>query len=151
MKHCLLPIMVILTLFSSCRTPLTPEEKARGKEFTGTISVEYQGSVNDSDNVKVRFLPSEDGTTADITIYRIKFVPKMPVTIDVTIPSVRISGTEDNLILEADNIVPLALGGKYEKYTVYGLEGSQSGRGLEFSLKFGEFPTRFRGRLTEQH
>lgn len=44
-----------------------------------------------NEDIEVNFTPSEDGTTATVTIYKIRFVPQMPVTIDVTIPDIKLT------------------------------------------------------------
>ena len=44
-----------------------------------------------------------------------------------------------------DNVVPLALGGEYPKYTVTALSGTLEGGNLSFGLNFGAYPTRFNG------
>jgi len=130
-------------------SPLTREEKSQAAEYVGTVSVEYKGDIYDNPDIRVHFLPSDDEKTAKIVIYRIKFVPQMPVTIDVTIPSIELTQSGSGFSLKADNVVPLALGGEYEKYRVTALNGSVSGEKLSFSLNFGDYPTSFSGILTQ--
>ena len=110
------------------------------------MTVEYLGEAFDNENISVKFTPSESGTTADITIYQIKFVPQMPVTIDVTIPSVTVSAASGTISFSGDNIVPWALGGEMPRYLVTGLSGRIEGKEISFSLSFGDYPTRFSGR-----
>ncbi|MBQ7459324.1 MAG: TonB-dependent receptor plug domain-containing protein [Bacteroidales bacterium] len=78
-----------------------------------------------------------------------RFIPTMPVTIDVTIPNVNLSVAQDAIILQCDNVVPLAMGGEYPRYTVTALSGSLKGDELEFSLNFGDYPTSFQGVQTK--
>ena len=93
----------------------------------------------------MNFTPSEDGKTASITIFKIRFVPQMPVTIDVTIPHVGLTATSTEVILICDEVIPLAMGGEFPRYTVTNLTGSIKDGSLEFSLNFGDIPTTFKG------
>lgn len=71
----------------------------------------------------------------------------MPVTIDVTIPDIEMSVTDDTVLLSCDRVVPLALGGEYPRYTVTAFSGQLKGEELSFSLNIGDYPTSFRGIL----
>ncbi len=55
----------------------------------------------------------------DIFIKKVKFAEKMPVRIDMTIPSVSI----ENNIISGQNIIPWAMGGPYEKWTITEISG----------------------------
>lgn len=120
---------------------LVPEKGS----YTGTVTVVYQGSDFDNENIKVDFIPSADGKTADIVLNQIRFVPNMPVTIDVTVPGVTLQPGEKDIVLTCARVVPLALGGEYPRYTVTDLKGKIVGNEMTFSLNFGDSPTSFRG------
>lgn len=120
---------------------LVPEKGS----YTGTVTVVYQGSDFDNENIKVDFIPSADGKTADIVLNQIRFVPNMPVQIDVTVPDVTLQADEKVIVLSCARVVPLALGGEYPRYTVTDLKGNIVGDEMTFSLKFGDSPTSFRG------
>lgn len=140
---------VLLALVSCHKTP-QPHELPPQNLFLGTVSVDYEGGVVDNPGIRVACLPSPDWKQADIIIYKIKFVPKMPVRIDVTIPAVKASQKDDEVLMSCNNVIPLALGGEYPKYNVTDFRGSLKGDVLSFSLNFGEYPTRFTGtRITE--
>lgn len=124
-------------------TPIVPEVS----DYKGTVTVMYQGSPFNNENIAVNFTPAEDGKTASITLYQIRFVPQMPVTIDVTIPNVTVQSTPEKILLSGDQIIPLAMGGEFPQYTVTNLEGEIVGQELAFSLNFGDSPTSFRGEL----
>lgn len=122
-------------------TPVVPEES----DYTGTVTVIYQDAPFDNENISVNFLPSEDGSAASITIHQIRFVPQMPVTIDVTIPGIALQSTAEKVILSCERVIPLAMGGEYPRYTVTDFQGEIIGKELTFSLNFGDYPTSFRG------
>lgn len=121
--------------------PLVPEES----DYVGTVTVIYQEAPFDNENISVNFTPSEDGQTASITLRQIRFVPQMPVTIDVTIPDISLQSTTEKIILSCERTIPWAMGGEYPRYTVTGLQGEIVGKELAFSLYFGDYPTSFKG------
>lgn len=150
MKKYLIASAILAAIMTGCSKSdddkvITPEKS----DYVGTVTVEYQGSDFDSENINVNFEPSSDGNTANITIQKIKFVPQMPVTIDVTIPKVTLSSTSEKIYLSCDNVIPLAMGGEYERYPVTNLTGEIEGNELSFSLYFGGVPTRFEGTLVQ--
>ena len=124
-------------------TPLDTEES----DYVGTVTVIYKDEPFDNENIKVTFIPAAEGGTASIKIHKIRFVPKMPVTIDVTVPGITTIQEGRNTVLSCDRCIPLAMGGEYPKYTVTDLSGEVAGDELSFSLNFGEYPTTFKGRL----
>lgn len=122
-------------------TFILPEES----DYKGTVTVMYQGEPFDNEDINVNFTPSEDGLTASITIYQIRFVPQMPVCIDVTIPNIELQSSNDEILLVCERCIPLALGGKFPTYTVTNLTGNVKKNKLSFSLNFGDYPTSFIG------
>lgn len=124
-------------------TPIVPEMS----DYKGTVTVMYKGEPFNNENIQVNFTPSEDGKTASIVIYQIRFVPQMPVTIDVNIPNIAVQSTTEKILLSCERTIPLAMGGEYPRYTVTNLEGEIVGKELVFSLNFGDSPTSFRGQL----
>lgn len=145
MKNRLPVLLIVLLSLISCHKTPQPHEIPPQDLYVGTVSVDYEGGVVDNPGIQVAFLPSEDGKQADIIIYKIKFVPKMPVRIDVTIPAVAVVKESEGVSFSCNNVVPLALGGEYPKYNVTSLDGTLTGDSLSFSLNFGEYPTRFKG------
>ncbi len=122
-------------------TPIVPEMS----DYKGTVTVMYKGEPFNNENIQVNFTPSEDGKTASIIIYQIRFVPQMPVTIDVTIPNVAVQSTTEKILLSCERTIPLAMGGEYPRYTVTDLKGEIVGKEMSFSLNFGDSPTSFQG------
>lgn len=110
--------------------------------YSGILSVQYQGQWYETNDAEVVFNLNDGGKTATITMLGVRFVPQMPVTIDVEIPSVQVSSSG---VLSGNNIVPYALGGPYEAYKVTNLTGKVTNLKLELSLNFGEFPTKYIG------
>ena len=142
----LLAAILAVSLFGCAKEkpeePLVPVET----DYIGTVSVIYNGEPFDNENISVNFTPAEDGKTASITLHQIRFVPQMPVTIDVTIPGIELQSTVGKITLSCERTIPLAMGGEYPRYTVTALQGEIVGDELSFSLNFGDYPTSFKGR-----
>lgn len=112
--------------------------------YSGTMTVVAGGKDNVSENVKVNVNLQEDGT-ATIIFNKVKFVPQMPVSLDVTVPGVKCEIRENEIILSGNDIVPLAMGMPYAKYKVTSLSGKITAGKLTVSLNFGEFATSYVG------
>lgn len=134
-------IMLLGCTKENADEPMKPENA----DFKGTVTVIYQDQPFDNEGIVVNFIPSDDGITASITLQKIRFVPQMPVTIDVTIPDVKLVSSPTEITLSCEETIPLAMGGEYPRYKVTGLTGKLSGQNLEFSLKFGDYPTSYKG------
>lgn len=122
-------------------TPIQPKQG----EYVGVVTVTYQGTDYDNNDINVDFTPNEKGDSASVTIHQIRFVPQMPVTIDITIPGIALHSSDDKIVLKCDSVIPRAMGGEYPRYKVTGLKGEIVDDKLSFSLNFGSFPTSFRG------
>ena len=116
----------------------TPAESV----YSGTLTVVAGGKDNVSENVNVSL--QEDGT-ATIIFNKVKFVPQMPVSLDVTVPGVKCECRENEIILSGNDIVPLAMGMPYAKYKVTSLNGKITAGKLTVSLNFGDFATSYVG------
>lgn len=112
--------------------------------YSGTMTVVAGGKDNVSENVKVNVSLQDDGTVT-IIFNKVKFVPQMPVSLDVTVPGVKCEIRENEIILSGNDIVPLAMGMPYEKYKVTSLSGKITAGKLTVSLNFGEFATSYAG------
>jgi len=157
MKKTVFMLAAIAALLMSCEKNesddiMQPENTGASaqngaSDYIGTVTVLYQGQDNDNDSIKVSYTPNEQGDSASITIYKIRFVPQMPVTIDITIPGVTVNKTDSKTTLTGDSIIPQAMGGNpYPRYIVTGFNGEINDSVMTFALKFGDYPTSFSGR-----
>lgn len=110
--------------------------------YSGTLTVVAGGKDNVSENVNVSL---QDDGTATIIFNKVKFVPQMPVSLDVTVPGVKCEIRENEITLSGNDIVPLAMGMPYAKYKVTSLSGKIIAGKLTVSLNFGEFATSYVG------
>lgn len=139
-------IAAVLTVAAACskNEPVKIIEAPIETVYSGTMKVVADGKDNISENVNVNVGFQEDGT-ATIIFNKVKFVPQMPVSLDVTIPGVKYECRENEIILSGDDIVPLAMGMPYAKYNVTSLSGKIIAGKLMISLNFGEFATSYVG------
>jgi len=154
MKKSIYLMLAIAAVLSGCDKSEKENEKENEKtasvlestDYSGTLTVNASSGAFDTDSVKVSFNATEKADSASITLFQVKFSPRMPVSLDVTIPGISVSKTEKGAILTCDSIVPLAMGGQYPNYTVKGFEGEITDNELTFSLNFGSTPTSYRGK-----
>ena len=121
-------------------------------EYTGTMIVAYEGEDFKQTGIKVLGEFDQSRNTIDIKLQKVKFVPAMPIRIDVTIMDIpAVSTGEDSWTFEADDLTPWAMGGPYDTYRVDDLHGTISGNSIEFSLGFyntkkqENYPTSYSG------
>lgn len=141
----LLYFFAAVICMAACQKAEDPSELPDTAElYLGTVSVDYEDSVYDNENIKVKLSEEEDGTMT-LIIYRIKFVPKMPVTVTVTVKGIDFWKDGGKTFFAGDDIVPYSGIMPFSSRTVHQLEGTVDGEKLSFSLLFGDSPTRFEG------
>lgn len=123
-----------------------PVNVLKSTDYSGTLTVNASSGEFDTENVKVSYIATEKADSASIILYQVKFSPRMPVSLDVTVPGIVVKKTAKGAILTCDSIVPLAMGGEFPNYTVKGFEGEIIDDDLTFSLNFGSTPTSYQGK-----
>ena len=147
----LILIASMLLAVAGCSKNNVYEEKEtpRSSVYSGSLNVVAGGKDNVSEGVEVNADIDKDGVLT-LVFHKVKFVPQMPVSLDVTVPDVKYSKEADgSLLLSGDGIVPITMMQPYPKYTVTGLSGKMSAKALSVSLNFGEFPTSYSGNVVE--
>ena len=141
-------IAAVLVVAAACskNEPVKIIETPTETVYSGTMTVVADGKDNVSENVNVNVnVNLQDDGTATIIFDKVKFVPQMPVSLDVTVPGVKCEIRENVIILSGNDIVPLAMGMPYAKYNVTSLTGKIIAGKLTISLNFGEFATSYVG------
>ncbi|MBQ8500021.1 MAG: hypothetical protein IJ495_04920 [Bacteroidales bacterium] len=148
-------LVAALCLLASCEEAPT-EIIDNSPKYKGEMTVVYDGKDFEQEGINVQVEFNEEQTSVDIKLHKVKFVPAMPVTIDVTILDVPAVKSEDGTwSFYGDGITPWAMGGPYKNYRADQLSGTISGSVLDFSLDFhnvkkGEsYPTSYTGTLSE--
>lgn len=115
--------------------------------YTGTISVNFKGQTTDTEGVDCGVLKDDNKKTIDLNLYQVKFVPQMPLTIDLTIPSISFQESNDEIKFSADSIAPTMGGNPYPDYAAKNLTGMIIGDSIWFHCSFGDYPTTYQGNL----
>ena len=143
----ILKIFAVLALaasilnISGCKEK-EPEALPEPGDFSGLLRCLYNEVWYDNPGIKATVNIAEDGQSADISIYQIKFVPDMPVTVNVTIPGAGLNVRGSSYLISGEGIVPtMDNGTPVARYIVTGLSGELRGDKLRMSLNFGSFPT----------
>ena len=140
-------LALVLIIAASCGKSITDDGSVPpAADYYGTVTVTYAENDYENPGVAVSYTPSSDGKTVSLTLKNIKFVPQMPVSLDVTIPDISVNHISGVVVLTCDNVVPLAMGGEMPMYTVTHFTGAVDGEELIFSLYFGDYPTSFVGK-----
>lgn len=112
-------------------------------ELTGSFSiVNSDGTTFSMDAIKAGYEIGEG--TVDITLYGVSFSPRMPMTLDMTVPGVGCAKVAGGYSLSAASVVPLALGRPFENYTITDLTGSLTDSGLSLKMKIGGLPSEYK-------
>lgn len=144
LKAFLFAAVLVVAAACSKNEPVKIIETPTETVYSGTMTVVADGKDNVSENVNVN-VNLQDNGTATIIFNKVKFVPQMPVSLDVTVPGVKCEVRENEIILSGNDIVPLAMGMPYERYKVTSLTGKITAGKLTVSLNFGEFATSYVG------
>ncbi len=111
------------------------------------MTVTAGGVDNVSEDVKVEVRMDETARTLDIMFNKVKFVPQMPISLDVSVQGIGFEVKNGTLEFSADGIIPLSGGTlPFPKYTVTGLTGTLTGSGISMKLNFGEYPVAYEGK-----
>lgn len=112
-------------------------------ELTGSFSiVNSDGTTFSMDAIRAGY--EIKGNNVDITLYSVSFSPRMPMTLDMTIPGISCTLSSSAYSLSGDNIVPTALGRPFENYMVTGLTGTLTDTGLALKMQIGGCPSEYR-------
>ena len=144
-------IAAIMALFlCGCEKNSGNDEQQPGTlSFSGTMTVVFRGETVPSEDVEISVSYEEDGTLS-LLFNQVKFVPQMPVSLDVKVSGITYIDRDGVVTFSGNNIIPTygLVNAEMPDYTVTGLTGTISGNRLRFSLNFGAVPTSYEGALT---
>ena len=154
LAFCLMAAAALLAGCSKDNGNETAIDYYNGSSFLGTMTVTYQSTDYKTDNVQVDMSINEatDGsntTSMTLVMKQIKFVPQMPVVLDITIPGLTTkSGTDGTTTITGNNIIPLAMGGQYPLYKITNFSGTLDTNGvLSDSMTVGSYPVTYKGTI----
>ena len=143
----ILSIILSAVLFASCENgehntlPTKPDE---AECYIGTLTVDQNdGTTYTQEDVKIDY-EIIDGKL-NFVMYKVKFSQNMPIKLDMVVEGVDCLGVVGNYVLAGNGIVPYAMGGKFEQYTITNLVGAITNKTMSLSFKCGEYPVTYEG------
>jgi hypothetical protein len=121
-----------------------PNNPNNSKCFEGTMTVDQNdGTFYTQNDVQVDY-EILDGKL-NFVMYKVKFASGMPVKLDMVVEGVDCIGAAGHYVLAGDNIVPYAMGGPFEKFTITNLVGAITDDTMTLSFMCGEYPVTYSG------
>lgn len=135
-------VMAVITMTTACHYKAPEPEGEKLGNYFGTVEVDNDDEHFVKENVEVSVTKEESGDKYTIKLYRVKFATAMPVEIDMLIEGVSI---DEKGTISGNEIIPYAMGGPFEKYTITGLSGEMTDNTLRFEMTCGKYPTKYTG------
>ena len=121
-----------------------PPKPVDGECYTGTMTVDQNdGTFYTQDNVEVDY-EILDGKL-NFVMYKVKFANGMPIKLDMVVEGVDCIGAAGHYVLTGDNIIPYAMGGPFEQFTITRLTGLITDDTMTMSFLCGEYPVTYSG------
>lgn len=143
----ILGIVFSAVLFASCENGdnnTLPPNPVEGECYVGTLKVDQNdGTFYTQEDVEVDY-QIIDGKL-NFVMYKVKFADGMPIKLDMVVEGVDCIGALGNYTLVGNGIVPYAMGGPFEKYTITELEGEITDKTMSLSFMCGEYPVTYTG------
>ena len=121
-----------------------PPKPEKCECYTGTMTVDQNdGTFYTQDNVEVDY-EILDGKL-NFVMYKVKFANGMPIKLDMVVEGVDCIGAAGHYVLTGDNIIPYAMGGPFEQFTITKLTGLITDDTMTLSFMCGEYPVTYSG------
>lgn len=121
--------------------PNNPEET---KCYKGTMVVDQNdGTIYTQEDVEVDY-EIKDGKL-NFVMYQVKFAKGMPLKLDMVVEGADYVENDGTYTISGDGIVPYAMGGPFEKFTITELNGTITDTEFEMEFMCGEYPVTYAG------
>lgn len=121
--------------------PNNPEET---KCYKGTMVVDQNDGTNyTQEDVEVDY-EIKDGKL-NFVMYQVKFAKGMPLKLDMVVEGADYVENDGTYTISGDGIVPYAMGGPFEKFTITELNGTITDTEFEMEFMCGEYPVTYAG------
>ena len=121
-----------------------PSKPEKGECYTGTMTVDQNdGTFYTQEEVEVDY-EILDGKL-NFVMYKVKFASGMPIKLDMVVEGVDYTESDGVYTLSGDNLIPYAMGGPFEQFTITSLEGEVSANAMSLSFICGEYPVTYEG------
>lgn len=116
-------------------------------EFDGMITARADDTDYNTEDISVKVDYDKETGTASVLLRHVKFVPWMPVTLDLLLQDVRATANGTVVSLSGRDILPVEYPSMAEAddYTVASLSGSLTEHSLELSLRFDAYTVKYTG------
>jgi hypothetical protein len=154
MKHFLYSVLAITLSFSviSCTEPDDDNGGTNNPDETSPVFYVGQLTVAPEsatpfvmDSVSISMAANDTTGTMTMVMYKVRFSPRMPLTLDMTVDGIAFELNQGVHVLNADSIVPQAMGGPFPTYIITNLNGEMSDDSLTVSMTCGSYPLTFKG------
>ncbi|MBO5881618.1 MAG: hypothetical protein J6Q21_00080 [Alistipes sp.] len=121
-----------------------PSKPEKGECYIGTMTVDQNdGTFYTQDEVKVDY-EILDGKL-NFVMYKVKFADAMPIKLDMVVEGVDCIGAVGHYVLAGNGIVPYAMGGPFEQFTITNLVGAITDDTMTLNFMCGEYPVTYSG------
>lgn len=121
-----------------------PNNPVEQKCYKGTMVVDQNdGTFYTQEDVEVDF-EIKDGKL-NFVMYQVKFAKGMPLKLDMVVEGADYVDNDGSYTISGDGIVPYAMGGPFEKFTITKLNGTITDTEFEMEFMCGEYPVTYEG------
>ena len=122
-----------------------PNNPEASKCYKGTMTVDQNdGTHYTQQSVEVDYEIKEG--KLNFVMYKVKFANGMPIKLDMVVEGVDyIEEYDGSYTLSGDGLVPYAMGGPFEKFTITELRGRVDSESLRLEVMCGEYPVTYSG------
>lgn len=122
-----------------------PKNPVENSCYMGTMIVDQNdGTTFTQEDVEVDYEVGSNGKI-NFVMYKVKFASGMPIKLDMVVEGVDFTETDGVYTLSGDGIVPYAMGGPFEKFTITNLTGEINNNAMSLSFICGEYPVTYEG------
>ena len=132
-----------LLLILSCEKESTSQPQKPvidNKAYVGAMTVDQNDGTSFTQDIV-------DDAHMTIVMDGAKFAAAMPMSLTMTIAHVEYSSTSTGYTLSGNNIVPEAMGGPFEQFTITNLSGNISVDSMTLDFICGAYPVTFTGSI----
>ena len=139
-------MVALLALGVGCDTgdnnlPTKPVEEC----YIGTLSVDQNdGTFYYQSNVKTTYEIRAEGRLS-FAMYNVKFAEGMPIKLNMFVDGVAFIEEDGQYTLSGNGLVPYAMGGPFEKFTITTLTGTLTEESFSLEFLCGEYPVTYSG------
>jgi hypothetical protein len=101
------------------------------------------GTIYTQSDVEVDY-EIKDGKL-NFVMYKVKFANGMPIKLDMVVEGASYEERANGYTLSGDGIIPYAMGGSFEKFTITNLSGTITERRMTLDFMCGEYPVTYSG------